>query len=481
MGQPNGFLAFALAGFVLGAGGCFLVLGARRGMLAALLGGTLFLPVFDAFADVPLLKTKTMFVAGVVLALSLVLDARRWRGLRLGPLDLPMLVLCTVPYLAATSNGLGAYEGLSALFSSVLVYGGPYLLGRLYLGDREGLADFAGALVVAGLVYLPLCLWEIRMSPQLHRQVYGFSASAAFGQNIRFGGYRPTVFMNHGLMVALFMASATLVAYWLWRTGARRAVAGLPLGAAAVALGVTTLLCKSTGAVALLLVGAAVLEGTRWLRTPALVLLLVAVPPAYCAARLAGWSGTELVAAASGSIAADRAQSVQFRVENETELTAKALQRPWVGWGRWGRARIHDESGRDVSVTDSLWVITLGESGLVGLVALWLVLGLPTLLLLRAAPARHWAERGVAAAAALGAVGLIGLVDDLLNTMATPAALAIAGALVSLWLATRAARRSPARRAAPGVAAPAQRATSWRPPVPAVPAAPAGQGWGDAP
>jgi hypothetical protein len=66
----------------------------------------------------------------------------------------------------------------------------------------------------------------------------------------------------------------------------------------------------------------------------------------------------------------------------------------------------------------------------------------------------------VAAAAALAMVGLIGLVDDLLNAMGTPVAPVIAGALVSLWWAARAARRAPAGL----VAAPAvQEAAGWRP------------------
>jgi hypothetical protein len=246
--------------------------------------------------------------------------------------------------------------------------------------------------------------------------------------------------MNHGLMVALFMASTTLVAYWLWRTGARRALAGLPLGAVAAVLGVTTLLCKSTGAAALLLVGIAVLEGTRLLKRSALVLLLLAVPPIYCAARLDGWDAEALVTAATSAAGGERAQSVQFRLRNERELVARALQRPGLGWGRFGRSRIREETGRDLSITDSLWVITLGEGGLVSLVSLWLVLAMPVALLLRAAPARHWSERGVASASALATVALLSLVDDLLNTMATPAVLLVSGALVTLRLAALAAR-----------------------------------------
>jgi hypothetical protein len=446
MEHHNDFFVVALAAFCVASALAFMRLGPRRGMVAALLGGTLFLPAFDATEGVPVFRTKTMFVAGVVLLVSLALDTRGWRRLRLSAFDLPALLLCAAPFLAAIANDLGPYEGASGVLSTSLTFGAPYLLGRLYLGDREGLADLAGGLVLAGLAYVPFCLWEIRMSPQLHRLVYGFAQTTMFAQNVRLGGYRPSVFMNHGLMVALFMASATLVAYWLWRTGARRALAGLPMGAIAAVLGVTTLLCKSTGAAALLLAGLAVLEGTRLLKRPALILLLLAVPPIYCAARLGGWDGEALVTAATGAAGGERAQSVEFRLRNERELVARALERPWLGWGRFGRSRIREETGRDLSITDSLWVITLGEGGLASLISLWLLLAMPVVLLVRAAPARHWSERGVASAAALAMVALLSLVDDLLNTMATPAVLLVSGALVTLYLAARAARQPVAVR-----------------------------------
>ncbi len=440
MRQHNDFFEVALVAFCVASAVAFLRLGPRRGMVAALLGGTLFLPVFGATEGVPVFRTKAMFVGGVVLLLSLALDSRRWSRLRLSPFDLPALLLCASPFLSAIANDLGPYEGASAVLATSMVFGAPYLLGRLYLGDREGLADLAGGLVLAGLAYVPFCLWEVRMSPQLHRLAYGYAQTNMFAQNVRLGGFRPSVFMNHGLMVALFMASATLVAYWLWRTGARRAVAGLPLGAVVAVLGVTTLLCKSTGAAALLLMGIAVLEGTRLLKRPALILLLLAVPPVYCAARLGGWDGEALVTAATGAAGGERAQSVQFRLQNERELVARALQRPWLGWGRFGRSRIREETGRDVSITDSLWVITLGEGGLASLISLWLVLAMPVVLLVRAFPARHWSGRGLASASALAMVALLSLVDDLLNTMATPAVLLVSGALVTLHLAARAVR-----------------------------------------
>ena len=42
------------------------------------------------------------------------------------------------------------------------------------------------------------------------------------------------------------------------------------------------------------------------------------------------------------------------------EVSPVALDRPVFGWGGWGRSRLHDDQGRDVSVTDGLCIISAG-------------------------------------------------------------------------------------------------------------------------
>jgi hypothetical protein len=450
MDGPSALVPIALAGFFPVALVCFARLGPRAGMLTSMVGGWLFLPSFDLFgADLPLLHTKAAFVPAVVIAASLLLDGRRWMQLRPRLLDAPMAVWCLIPYAVALANDLGAYEAASAAFEATMTWGAPYLLGRVYLADPGGTRALADAVVKGALVYVPFCLWEIRMSPQLHRVVYGFQTFGFFSQSVRFGGYRPSVFMQDGLMVAMFMASGTLAAFWLWRTGSRRVLGGVPFGLIAGVLAVTTVLCKSVGALALLAAGTAVLEGTRQLRGPALVLVLLATPPLYCAARLAGWTGESLVELSQEVVNTDRAQSLGFRIENEDMLNAKALRQPWLGWGRWGRSRVYDESGRDLSITDGMWIIALGVTGLVGLIAMWLSLAVPSLVFLRRFAARRWSSPGVAPAAALCVVILLWMIDDLLNAMMTPIYPMIAGALAALALAAGTRRRPRLVREAP--------------------------------
>lgn len=439
--MPNLLVPIVLALFVPAAYVAMRRLGPRSGVMVALLGGWLFLPVFDGRLDIPVLAGKMTFVSTTILMVSLVADFASWRRLELHWVDLFAAMVCLSPFATALSNDLGAYEGLSAALQSSCAWIAPYLLGRVYLGTPRAIAEFARRMTGGALVYVPLCLWEIRMSPQLHRQLYGYATIENFAFVVRFGGYRPTVFMHFGLMVGTFMGTGALVAYWLWRCRSVPWIWRLRTSSCTALLVLTTVLVKSTGAVILLALGIAILEATRLSRRSLLPIVLLAIAPlAFVTARISGWSGEEYVKVA-GAISPDRAQSISFRIGNEQLLIGKAMQRPWLGWGRWGRSRIYDDEGKDISVTDSLWVILLGGNGIVGLGALALLMLVPTLLLLRRFPARGWSHPSLAPAAALTLSAVLWVVDCLFNAMTTPLFPAISGATVTLLAARWSARR----------------------------------------
>ena len=450
MGEASITVPIVLVIFLVVGASSFAWMDGRRALLWSMLGGWLFLPHFDGQFKFPVLNSKQAVVGAALLLGSVLFDSGRWRTFRPKWLDLPMAVFCLGPFLTAIHNDLGPYEATAATLQSAMAWGAPYLLGRIYLGRGEAVRETAAALIIAALVYAPLCLWEVRMSPQLHSTIYGFRPFR-FDQAYRWGGYRPSVFMQHGIALGLFMASSTLVAYWLWRTGSRKRIGSLPLGWVTLFLCGITVLCKSTGALLLLAVGAAVLEGTRALRAPVLIVALVLVPTAYCSARISGWAGEAIVSLSREWIDAERSQSIEFRLHNEDILIRKAMMSPWVGWGRYGRSffLVNEEGERETAITDGWWVIILGINGLLGLLASGALLALPPLALLRRYPARLWSDPRLAPAAALALTVLLWAVDALLNAMPTPIYPAILGALVTLARAVRAPRRVRRRSPAP--------------------------------
>lgn len=428
--------------------GLFALMQARRAVIAAFLCAWLFLPMIGY--DLPALPDYTKMSAtcvGILLGVAL-FDSSRLLSFRPRPIDLPMVLWCACPFASALSNGLGTYEAVSAVLANVIAWGLPYLIGRLYFGELAGLRELAIGVFIGGLVYVPLCLFEIRMSPQLHSIVYGFK-QPGWVETMRFGGWRPTIFMQHGLMVGMWMAAASLVGAWLWMTGSLRRLCGVPTVWLVLALLATTVLCKSTGATALLAVGLGVLFLARRFRTFIPVVCLLLVPPVYMAARAGGlWSGEGAVALVEELVNKDRAHSLNVRFQNEAMLIDKALQRPVFGWGRFGRARVYDQNGGNISITDGLWIINFGETGLAGLVAFTAVFLVPVIVLLRRIAVKRWAGTAGAHVAACCILAIIYTIDNLLNGMVNPIfTLAVGGLSGVAWIAY-ARRAVPARFAA---------------------------------
>ncbi len=138
-------------------------------------------------------------------------------------------------------------------------------------------------------------------------------------------------------------------------------------------------LVKSTGAIALGLGGGTVLWLSKATALRLWPLLLVGVPVVYTASRATSlWSGSDLVDITSANVEADRAQSLEVRFTNESMLIHKALERPLFAIrADEDRFRIVNEYGKDISITDGLWIIVLGDRGVIGLVALGTALLLP--------------------------------------------------------------------------------------------------------
>lgn len=406
---------------------------AQRAVIISFIIAWLFLPVVKFhFSGLPDYTKMSATCYGILLA-TIIFDIKRFSSFQLGWLDLPMLVWCLCPLASSITNGLGLYDGLSAVLDQTVTWGLPYYLGRLYLNNLDGLRKLAIDIFIGGLIYIPLCLFELRMSPQLHRIFYGFHARSAFGQTIRGGGYRPTVFMEHGLMVGAWMAAAALLGVWLWRAGIAKQVWGISAKWLVAALIVTTILVKSTGAIILLALGLCILFFSNRFRTSILILIAIAAISSHVYLGVSGqFPADQIVAVVSNVFNEERAQSVQFRFENEKLLSEKARERIVFGWGGWGRSRVYDEWGKDISITDSLWIVAFGTKGLVGVISLMASILLPAIAFVLLYPAQMWNHHKVASVAVLAVLLVLYMLDCLLNAMINPIYILACGGIAGL-------------------------------------------------
>lgn len=408
----------------------------RRGMIFILLSAWLFLPpnLGNIVELGPLKFGKWQALSYAMILAAICYDSERLFALRPSWADAPILIWSVCPAFSVIFNDPapdgGSYfrDVVSNVFTQSTTYLFPYLIGRMYFFDAEGFRELAEGFVIAGLVYVPFCLFEVRMSPNLNHYVYGYMPHS-FAQQMRFGGFRPMVFMGHGLAVAQFMAIATMLALWSRTEGASERW----LNWAIWILLPTLILCKSVGAIVLASVGL----GLYFLKSPSavrIVLLCMAMlPPTYCIVRSLGiWDGSALVDIASANIEKDRGDSLDYRLRNENLLIEKALQQPVFGWGGWGRNRVFSDDGHDMTVTDGLWIIVLGVNGIVGLAALGAVVLLPVVRYAVRLPAIGLQSANEAPVTCFAIIAILTCIDSLFNIMAIPLAMLIAGGLTGL-------------------------------------------------
>ena len=131
---------------------------------------------------------------------------RFWNGFGLA--EVLLLMLLIGPFVSSELNAdpvvsgslflpsLGAYDGLSAIVAQLLFLL-PFFLGRQLLRNSADIEEILRTLIIAGLLYSLPMLFEIRMSPQLHYWFYGYRPFG-FDTQMRYGGFRPTVFMETG-------------------------------------------------------------------------------------------------------------------------------------------------------------------------------------------------------------------------------------------------------------------------------------------
>lgn len=396
--MPNALAYLVLLGWPLVAVTLFRLLPMHKALVWNLLLGHLFMPsgTMIKFPMLPPVDKATMAAVS-----SLVLCMLMSRRLIPSPAAFPRLgrqiilillgVITVTPILTVLQNtqplvygptflpGLRLYDAFG-LISQVLVSLIPFWLGLRYLNSREGHEALLQALAISGLIYTIPALLEVRLSPQLHNWIYGFSPFD-FIQQVRDGGFRPVVFLNHGLMLGIYLCMSVISAFVLYREARRQERNAFGWFAAGIWLLFVLVLSKALGALIIAAVFAPIVFflGRRIQISIAVVLAFVVM--FYPMLRGAGWIPVNLAHEVALSIDADRAASLKFRLDNEDALLDHANRKPFSGWGSWGRHGIFDPyTGEMTSITDGIWIIIIGVFGWFGYVGRFGLLTLPILL-----------------------------------------------------------------------------------------------------
>ena len=437
----------------------FRALGPRRAAPLAVIAAFLALP--REASPLTLLGWVTIdkrTVSGVALLLGLLVsDPRALIRGRPRWLDLPMVAFLLLPLASLAANRFAEpLASIDQVWVYSMAWGVPYLLGRLYLGDREGPRRLCLAIVVGGLVYIPICLYEMVMGPDFYLlgRIYGVAPYLHMVE--RLGGWRPEGFLTNGIELATWMALSSTVAAWLWlRQGWEPGRA--PAWAPPLALAAVTLACRGVFGYMNLMLGLATVGLSHLLKTRWIILALALVPPAYVAARVSGaWNGSTLVELAAR---AGKGPTVAYRLGAEDAYIKKVYEHGFVfGFGGVNSA-IFDWGAQRHLYPDGWWIHQLRSGGLVGLIAFYLAMFLVPAGAALATPAGR-SGRASPGALAWGLALFVTLhsVDSLLNmSLLTPTPL-VGGALVSLFMAREASRTHIATiaRESSGVALPSR-------------------------
>lgn len=332
--------------------------------------GNLFLPA-RVEVDLPLIPpVNKHFVLSILCLIGLkVLDNQHRLRIKLDSITkIYLLIICSMIVTISTNmepvfNGLYWIQGMTAydIVSSAikwLVFITPLYAGYLIHQNNSNNDKLFKVIVVLALIYSLFILIELRLSPQFHTWVYGFFPHN-FNQHIRDGGYRPVVFLGHGLVVSIYLSLAVLtsLALFLSKRGGLISRNGLIIS---IYLFVVLVLSKSLGAILLTLVGVVVLTFCSPKRVSKISLSITIIAVSYPLLAIFQLIPNTTIIDLANQINPDRAISLASRIFQEQQIILHLNEKLMFGWGPWGRYRLIN------SVTDSFWIINIGTWGVIG-------------------------------------------------------------------------------------------------------------------
>ncbi len=336
-----------------------------------LIGGWLFLPekVSIDLQYVPSLNKLSIAVLSIVLLTLVIKKKNPFAIPRDKLLRLLLLVVVLGPLLTLIDNrepifndarwvkGLNLYDVLSLTVEQV-IFILPVLFGIKFVRTIDDLKRVIHLSICASILYVLPALFEVRFSPQLHSWVYGFFPHS-FLQQMRYGGFRPVVFLSHGLTVAELFALCFLLCCATFRK--------IPLSKqlfrtlSLVLLFITMLLSKSLGAAIIAAIGGFLILFCKVQTRRFAIALFLGILVLYPLAKVTNIIPEDAIVDVFRAVDVDRAQSLEFRFFHEQRLVDRINTKPILGWGGWSRNMLEG------SITDGFWLVVASKYGLLGL------------------------------------------------------------------------------------------------------------------
>jgi hypothetical protein len=321
-------------------------------------------------------------------------------------------------------NASKPYDALSNVVIFVVSFM-PFILGRNFLNNPKDTEFIFKTMTILALVYTIPMAYEIRLSPQLHSMFYGYFPFD-FMQQIRSGGFRPVVFIGHGLTLAFWYSTCLIAALVLYKNKIKvnRYFGFMML----VYLTAILVLCKTVSAIVYLLFAFLLMYLFKIKKQLILTLVLVLVVFVYPFNAATQFVKNSDVLEFVRGYSDERGDSLQTRFENEERLMERALERPLFGWAGWGRSRVY-RWGKDITVTDGQWIMQFGVYGALGFVFYYMMLVYPIILAIK--NYRFITdEKQKSLYVGLAIILAVGIFDSIPNTGMMPIHLLLAGALL---------------------------------------------------
>lgn len=412
--------------------------------IIVLVGGTMFLPerILLEIPALPRLDKQSVTTAGALIGCLIKCPKAlmRARPFRLADLVILFGIFSFLGTVATNQEMLwypardwipreNWWNGLSVVFSDIMHLYFPFLIGRAIFRTSKDIKDLLTGYAIGALILSPLIPVEVRLSPQIHRWIYGFMPHDFLDSERGGGAFRAMLFMvGGGLALAMLTAQGIVSAAALSKVKKRIWI--LPRKLIAPYLFGVLLLMRSLAATIYAITFQLAVAYLKPRTQTLLAVLLACAAMAYTPLRLIGAFPTETLVAVAKDINEFRAISLKYRFDQEVYLIQKARQKLWLGWGEFERSHAFNRMGIETP-PDGGWIVALGTRGIPGVILLFA----PFAMAIFSARAGIKRVRDPSDRILLGALSLMTtmyMVDLLPNSLFSHLGILVAGALFGL-------------------------------------------------